>query len=378
MHRRRNAGRRPTGRYSLQLLFVAALLLLGLVVPFLSSLFARPRVSVAASSLPTARVLTPTPQAEMIVETSRDVGEATAGASSSLSTPLPAAPTQTEVPAATEAAPLPTAQPLGPTLTPTPVPLAPVGPADAARPVPTLFPTLPATVPPQAPGGVPLEAPPPILMYHYVRAVDEAGDPLGYNLSVTPDDFERQIAWLSEQGYHSVRMDMLARCLGGEVACPAKPIAITFDDGYEDAYTAALPVLQRHGMVATFYIISGLVGQPGYMSWEQLAAMRDAGMELGGHTVNHYDLTSLDWTTAGYEIGQVKADLEQRLAIKVASFCYPTGLYNGGIEEQARAAGYTSATTTRWDGDYSDIMALPRRRVAGGTALEGFAAIVAG
>jgi peptidoglycan/xylan/chitin deacetylase (PgdA/CDA1 family) len=215
-------------------------------------------------------------------------------------------------------------------------------------------------------------------MYHYIRAVDQASDPLGYELSVTPDDFERQIAWLAEQGYRGVRMDSLTRCMQDEVACPPKPIAITFDDGYEDAFTAALPVLRRHNMTATFYIVSAFVGQPGYMSWEQLAALRDAGMEIGAHTVNHYDLTTLDWNTAAYEIGQVKTDLEQRLGISVASFCYPTGLYNGGTVEQVRAAGYTSATTTRWDNNYSDMLALPRRRIAGGTALEGFAAIVGG
>jgi peptidoglycan/xylan/chitin deacetylase (PgdA/CDA1 family) len=225
---------------------------------------------------------------------------------------------------------------------------------------------------------VPLAAPPPILMYHYVRVVDEASDPLGFNLSVTPDDFERQVAWLAQQGYRGVRMDTLAPCLSGQVACPPKPIALTFDDGYEDAFTAALPVLERYNMVATFYIISGSVGRPGYMTWEQLASMRDAGMEIGAHTVNHYDLTSLDAATASYEISQVKSDLEQHLGISVASFCYPTGLYNGAIDGQVQAAGYASATTTRWDGDYSDILALPRRRVAGGTTLDGFAAIAGG
>src|SRR5262249_44014194 len=147
---------------------------------------------------------------------------------------------------------------------------------------------------------------------------------------------------------------------------------------YADAFTAALPVLQRYGFTATFYIISGFVGQPGYMSWEQLAALRDAGMEIGAHTVDHPDLTTLDPATADNEIVQSKADIEHQLGITVVSFCYPTGLYNWGIEEQTRAAGYLSATTTRWDSDYSDLMALPRRRISGGMAVDRFAAAVQG
>ena len=186
------------------------------------------------------------------------------------------------------------------------------------------------------------------------------------------------MAWLHEQGYTAMRMDAVARCLSGETPCPARAVALTFDDGYADAFTAALPVLQRYGFTATFYIVSGFVGQPGYMGWEQLAALRDAGMEIAAHTVDHSDLTTLDPATADYEIVQSKADIERQLGITVVSFCYPTGLYNWSIEELTRAAGYLSATTTRWDGDYSDLMALPRRRISGGTAVEGFAAIVRG
>jgi peptidoglycan/xylan/chitin deacetylase (PgdA/CDA1 family) len=263
-----------------------------------------------------------------------------------------------------------------PTLTSTPIELAPVE-GGAAAPVATLFPTVPG------PADTPIEqqsssVPPPILMYHYIRVVDQGSDPLGYDLSVTPEDFNSQMAWLHEQGYIGMRIDGIMGCLRGEAPCLAKAIALTFDDGYADAYTEALPVLQRYGLLATFYIVPSFIGQPGYMSWEQVGALRDAGMQIGAHTMTHPDLTSLDWDTANYEITQSKADIERQLGITVTSFCYPTGLYNGAIEEQVRAAGYLNATTTRWDNDTSDIMALPRRRISGGTALDGFAWIVAG
>jgi peptidoglycan/xylan/chitin deacetylase (PgdA/CDA1 family) len=112
------------------------------------------------------------------------------------------------------------------------------------------------------------------------------------------------------------------------------------------------------------------------MSWEQLVMLRDAGMEIGAHTIDHYDLTTLDPAEAERQIVQSKIDLEHGLGISIVSFCYPTGLYNWSVAEQTRAAGYLSATTTRWDDDYSDLMALPRRRVSGGVGVDSFAAML--
>jgi peptidoglycan/xylan/chitin deacetylase (PgdA/CDA1 family) len=370
-------------RFDGRSLFAILLLVVGVVLPFLSAFSASGGAQVAASGLPTARVLVSAknrePQTENLPTAINLRPTALARRSDTpsdrpiaVSTTLPVQPTLSRAP--TDAPP----EPPTATLTNTPEPLPPVlAPADgaASQPLATLFPTLlpPAEAAPDAAGSVP-----PILMYHYIRTVDQASDPLGYNLSVAPELFEQQLGWLHDQGYTAVRMQAVARCLRGEMPCPPKAVALTFDDGYEDAFTTALPALQRYGFTATFYIISGLVGQPGYMGWEQLAALRDAGMEIGAHTIDHLDLTSLDAAEASRQIAQSKADLEHSLGIEVASFCYPTGLYNAAIEEQVRAAGYLSATTTRWDGDYSDLLALPRRRIAGGTAVEGFAAIVGG
>lgn len=242
------------------------------------------------------------------------------------------------------------------------------------QPLPTLFPTQPPAPPAPADGQATLV---PILMYHYIRTVDAAADPLGYNLSVTPESFEQQIAWLQQQGYTGVTMATAQRCMRGG-GCPARAIALTFDDGYEDAYSAALPVLQRYGMLATFYIVNSFVGQPGYMSWEQIAAMRDAGMEIGAHSISHLNLTTLDQAGAADEIGRSKAEIDSRLGISVTSFCYPAGFYDATIEALVQAAGYANATTTRWDADYSDQLALPRRRVSGDTSIDGFVGIVTG
>jgi peptidoglycan/xylan/chitin deacetylase (PgdA/CDA1 family) len=356
-------------------LFALGLLLLGVVLPFASVLLApaKPGDATALSAaLPTAHLRLPTPQPKVVALAQAGTSDQSAAIDSPPlvveATPAAAVPIVELTPVG-EAAP---ALPPDPTLTSTPIPLAPVE-GGAGVPVATLFPAVPVDAPadPQIPG-----APPVILMYHYIRSIDQGSDPLGYELSVTPDDFNNQMAWLHEQGYIGVRMDGITRCLRGEAPCPAKAISLTFDDGYADAYTDVLPVLKRYGLVATFYIVANFVGQPGYMTWEQVAALRDAGMEIGAHTVSHLDLTSLDWETANVEIAQSKAEIEQHLNMNVTSFCYPTGLYNAGIEEQVRASGFLNATTTRWDNDTSDIMALPRRRISGGTALDSFAWVV--
>jgi len=233
------------------------------------------------------------------------------------------------------------------------------------------------TAPPALPQGF-TQAPPgqrpyiPILMYHYVRYVDPGADPLGFNLSVTPEQLGAQLAWLRAAGYEAVRMDAAAACVRGEGPCPARAVALTFDDGYMDAYTAALPLLQQHGYSATFYIVSGFVGQPGYMGWPEIRALRDLGMEIGAHTVTHPDLTSLGLDDMRAQVGQSGATIAAELGAPVLSFCYPGGRFNDTVAAVAREAGFTSATTTLPDGPQADPFALPRLRMSGDLTQEGF------
>jgi peptidoglycan/xylan/chitin deacetylase (PgdA/CDA1 family) len=374
-------------------LFALFLLIAGVILPLLSAFFTPEETPVGMGVLPTARVIVPTtdhrppttdhrpPTTDRPLDVVQD-GRPPAIVIRQAPAETPAAvPTATSVVATTR---VPEHKWATPTITPVPLPAVGAASAQAPAPVATLIPAPTITPVPlpavgaagaQAPVSVP-GAPVPILMYHYIRAVDQASDPMGYELSVEPALFEQQIAWLHAQGYASIRMDTLAGCLRGAADCPPQAVALTFDDGYEDAFTNALPVLRRYGYTATFYIISGLVGQPGYMTWDQLAALWDAGMEIGAHTIDHLDLTTLDTYEAERQIAQSKADLERGLGISVVSFCYPGGIYSAGLMEQVRAAGFLSATTTRWDADYSDMVALPRRRISGGTAAESFAWIM--
>jgi peptidoglycan/xylan/chitin deacetylase (PgdA/CDA1 family) len=160
-------------------------------------------------------------------------------------------------------------------------------------------------------------------------------------------------------------MDQLARCIAGAEQCPAHAVALTFDDGYEDAFSVVLPALQRRGMLATFYIVSGFVGQPGYVNWEQVRALHAAGMEIGSHTVAHPDLTTLAPDQLRYELAESKAQIEAAIGQPVLSFCYPAGRFNGDIAALVAELGYTNATTTLPDLPQGDLMLLPRLRVDG-------------
>lgn len=264
--------------------------------------------------------------------------------------------------------------------------------AAALTPLPTMTPPHTATPRParriSAPTALPRTATPrapvlsdvaqgrsdyiPILMYHYVREVAQDKDPLGFRLSVTPQRFEEQMAWLSAHGYTALPMRAVAACLRQEFPCPKRAVAITFDDGYADSASNALPVLERYNLLATFYIVSGFVGKPGYMGWDELALLRDRRMEIGSHTVSHADLTGLSLEEARAELTNSRAAIEARLGVDVVSFSYPAGHATPELAALVRELGYTSAVVTRPGNDESQLYQLPRRRVLGGETIEAF------
>lgn len=376
---RQAAARRPRWRISLLLLLLPLCLLTSPV-----SLPQRAEQSLA--SVPTAALLLGyTPQASTWVSMPTATQAATAsnaptnpaGAASSTPTlavaDTAAPPTQsaTAVVFPTVSAELPTARLFPPAPTPEQLPSIVVAPNHGwvAPPTPLALPSS-ATTSAQPGRFIP------ILMYHYVRNVDPTSDPLGYGLSVTPEQFAAQLDWLHRQGYSTIRMDTLARCLQGIETCPARSVALTFDDGYADAYSTALPLLQEYGFVATFYVVGDFVGQPGYMNWEELRTLRDIGMEIGAHSNTHADLSLLNDTAAYAEIAGSGERIAAELQVPIQSFCYPAGKFTSSTVALVRAAGYTSATTTLQSADQSNLWALPRLRISGELDVDGFAWLI--
>lgn len=283
----------------------------------------------------------------------------------------PSATTSTPVPAAITT---PTVQPARP------VSLSRVAGASipAASPVPD---ATPAPVATPGPSPTPTLAPTgqtdlvPILMYHYIRPDPGKNDPIGEDLSVSPDHFQAQMAWLAQNGYHTMTVSELNQVRNHQIGLPTKPIVLTFDDGYRDFYTAAYPVLKQYGFKATLFVITGVVDQPPYVTWDMIKEMDRSGLiEMGAHTVTHRDLPSLSAADARQEIFESKQTLETRLGHPVVSFNYPSGRYDDAVVALVKQAGYQIAVTTQggWARATEDSLLLPRVRVHGAVTQAAF------
>ena len=219
----------------------------------------------------------------------------------------------------------------------------------------------------------------PILTYHYIRVNPDRYDRLGFALSVTPADFAAQMDWLQAGGYHPITAGDLHAYLRGARGLPSKPVILTFDDGYADFYTTALPILRAHDFRATAYIVSGFVGWPNYMTAAQVLEADRSGIEIGSHTVNHPNLTKLSSVSVRSQLVDSKRFLENLLGHPVTSFCYPSGKVNSVVAWQVAGAGYDNATTTVFGFRHTlaDRFIWTRLRVSGGESRDQFAVAVA-
>jgi peptidoglycan/xylan/chitin deacetylase (PgdA/CDA1 family) len=227
-----------------------------------------------------------------------------------------------------------------------------------------------------APGPTSINVP--ILTYHYIRVNPDRYDRLGFALSVTPSDFAAQMDWLAQSGYHTITTEDLFTYLNRYGGLPSKPVILTFDDGYADFYTTALPILRSHGFVGVSYVVSGFVGWPGYMTSAQIREADRSGMEIGSHTVTHPNLANLSAAAVWSQLAQSKLFLEQVVGHQVTSFCYPSGKYTSAVASAVAAAGFHDATTTRFGYSYTiaNRYVWSRLRVSGGETLDTFAAAV--
>ena len=200
----------------------------------------------------------------------------------------------------------------------------------------------------------------PILMYHYIRDAEGESE-LGKNLSVSPENFDDQIKYLKDDNFQSLVLSELAdperKALSKIYFQNKKPLVLTFDDGYEDAYLVAFPLFKKHQFVGTFFPIIDYINKEGRLKNWQIEEMKKASMEFGSHTLTHPDLTKISPDDAREQIFNSKNDSE--------TFCYPAGKYDDGIIQLVRQAGYKIAVTTKIGiaRENSSFLELPRIRV---------------
>jgi len=176
----------------------------------------------------------------------------------------------------------------------------------------------------------------PILAYHQVSEEDDI-------YSVTGEQFEEQMKYLQENGYHAISLEDLFKSYQGQVKLPGKPVIITFDDGYEDNYLTALPIMEKYGMRATVFVVPSLVGTTEYLSWQQVKALVERHTEIGSHTMSHVALNEISPEEQRHEIEDSKRVLEQHISKPVVFFAYPYGQFTATTQQILREAGYQGA-----------------------------------
>lgn len=217
-------------------------------------------------------------------------------------------------------------------------------------------------------------------MYHMVS---QARPGTRFNgMRVHPRAFERQLEWLSSRGFRFVTMSELR---AGEVG--ERSVALTFDDGFEDNYTAAFPLLKRYQAKATLYAVvsrdqrtdwsarkkahhsDGELMREPKLRDEQIEEMVDSGIfELGAHTITHVNLARATEREKEHEIRGSKVALEDRFGVSVTSFAYPFGIWSAEDRGVVEQAGFTTAVTTERGIShlpYDDPLALRRIKVSG-------------
>ena len=186
----------------------------------------------------------------------------------------------------------------------------------------------------------------PVLMYHNILPHRSGESAAQRRYSVEPDAFARQMAWLRERGYEPVSLDQLAAHLRSGAPLPAKPVVLTFDDGWESQHRHALPVLDKFGFKAVFFVTTGYLDHRMFMSRAQVRELADRGMTVGAHTRTHPFLTRVSDALLRDEVAGGKSALEEILGRTVDDFAYPFGDLNGRVVAAVKAAGYLVARGT--------------------------------
>ena len=213
----------------------------------------------------------------------------------------------------------------------------------------------------------------PILMYHAVHVMDPS-EASNANLIVDPDLFEAQIKALSKAGYYFLTPEEAYKAFT-ENALPAKKVVwLTFDDGNEDFYTIAYPILKKYKAKATNNVITGFVkkGNAGNLTVKQMKEMMAHGMSFQSHTVNHPDLSATDKATQKVELTDSIDFLENKLNTKVNTIAYPSGRYNQTTLDLAKKTYKLGLTTNEGLASAKDgLLSLNRVRILPTTTAKG-------
>ncbi len=217
-------------------------------------------------------------------------------------------------------------------------------------------------------------------MYHYVSIPPEDADVYRTDLSVEPEVFREQMAYLAENGFTTVDLYDLSRTISNKQELPEKPIILTFDDGYLDIYENAFPILQEYGFTGTFFIPTAFIdnNRAGYMNWAMIEEMAAEGHRFEPHSRTHLDLRGRERDTLIWEILGPQETLAAHIGYTPRYFAYPSGQYDQDVISLLYELDFWGAVTTmggKWHG-FIDRYEWVRLRIRNDTPLAEFIDLV--
>lgn len=214
----------------------------------------------------------------------------------------------------------------------------------------------------------------PILTYHYVDYNPNKSDTARDALSVTPDKFDAQMEYLSKNGYEPISLDTLYAIFNKQAARPAKPVVLTFDDGYENFYRVVYPILKKYNFRAVAFIPTGLIGTGYYMNWDQIKEIQASGLvTFEGHSSTHPNLIGMKYDAVYKQLLDSKNTLFSQTGYPVNFVAYPYGSSNKNVWSAAQKSGYVGGVGTWYGKATGPSMNMPRIKVSGTWNISQFA-----
>lgn len=174
----------------------------------------------------------------------------------------------------------------------------------------------------------------PILLYHHILE-----GKLLNPYSVSMGNFQEQLSYLKDDGYHTISISQLIQAITVGADLPEKSIILTFDDGNENVYLNAFPLMKEFGFIGEVYIIANRINAEGFLTRKQIEELLSSGWEIGSHGMKHIDLV-LNPEASRDEIGTSKKKIEDMLDIKLTSFAYPYGKATTITMDWVKQIGY--------------------------------------
>ena len=220
----------------------------------------------------------------------------------------------------------------------------------------------------------------PILMYHYISIPPQDADQYRIDLSVTPENFRAQMAYLVENGYNTIDLYDLSLAIVNKRELPPNPVVITLDDGYRDNYENAFPILKEFGLKATIFVPTQFIdsGNPNHLTWEMIEEMAAYGIRFEPHSKTHPDLRDRERDFLIWELLGSQETLAAHLGYTPRYFAYPGGRYDQAVIDILTELDYWAAVTTaggKWHG-FNDRYEWTRMRVRYSYSLAEFADLV--